>query len=51
MDWQHAAPGAVQYWDEVIGGWLAENLSPAAAVFLDVVDGLGCQPNVTTHSW
>ena len=51
MDWQHAAPGAVQYWDEVIGGWLAENLSPAAAVFLDVVDGLGCQPNVTTSSW
>ena len=51
MDWQHAAPGAVEYWGEVIGGWLAENLSPAAAVFLDVVDGLGCQPNVTTHSW
>ena len=51
MDWQHAAPGSVDYWDEVIGGWLAAHLSPAAAVFLDVVDGLGCQANVTTHSW
>ena len=42
MSWQKASDGAVQWWDEVIGGWLAENLSPASAVFMDDVDGLGC---------
>ena len=31
LTWQHSAPGAVAFWDEVIGGWYAENLNPAQA--------------------
>jgi hypothetical protein len=42
LTWQHSAPGAVDFWDKVIGAWYAEFLNPAQALFLDVVDGLGC---------
>eukprot|EP01065_Artemidia_motanka_P033244 TRINITY_DN40216_c0_g1_i1.p1 TRINITY_DN40216_c0_g1~~TRINITY_DN40216_c0_g1_i1.p1 ORF type:complete len:449 (+),score=108.82 TRINITY_DN40216_c0_g1_i1:72-1349(+) len=47
--WQKSAPGVAEWWDRHIGGWLAANLTPASAVFLDVIDGLGCAWDVTTR--
>jgi hypothetical protein len=38
MTWRKSAPGALEYWSSVVAGWMEANLSPAKAIFLDVVD-------------
>lgn len=38
MTWVKTAPGAIEYWQNVIGDWLGQHLEPSKLVFLDVVD-------------